>query len=467
VISGVNSNILTISSVSTNWALTYRIVVTNSQGSVTSSPAILTVLPPPTLVGEWFTGAQSLADQSGFTPAGTHDGYAVGNDDANWAAGDAPPGHSGASLITPGVNGAYGIAISNTVSTDANYQQTFDLTLSKKMTIAFWAKYTTPVGGSPFVAKNGVSVGWQFQSDTTTTNPEFTLKGTSTANLQSTSNVTDGNWHHYAGTWDGTTGIRSVYIDGVLTSSLANDTGTMTTAGSYRLVLAGIDTAGTGDANILGPFFSGQLFDVRVYNYALSLAQVQALAGVTPSVSTNAYLSSLTVSPAGTLSPTFASNVLSYVTTEAYGNMPTITVVDADLTATNQLIYLGATNLVASGVASSALSLNSNPAVTNVVNVVVTAQDGVTKQSYIVNVVQLPSQTKPVLTTSVTSGSLNLNWPLDHLGYRLLTQTNNLAKGVSANTNDWATVAGSSLTNTFTTPIVKTNLNQYYRLIYP
>jgi len=60
-----------------------------------------------------------------------------------------------------------------------------------------------------------------------------------------------------------------------------------------------------------------------------------------------------------------------------------------------------------------------------------------------------------------------LNWPLDHLGYRLLTQTNNLAKGVSANTNDWATVVGSSLTNTFTVPIVKTNLNQYYRLIYP
>jgi hypothetical protein len=467
VISGANTNVLTISAVSTNWALAYRVIVTNSsQGSVTSSPAVtLTVLPAPALVGEWFTGAQSLADQSGFTPPGTHDGIDdIGFNTAQWGtSNDVPVGHTGYSIA---FDGTYAVGITNSLNTDSNYQATFDLTLSKKMTIAFWAKYTAPLP-SAFVAKNGNSAGWQFQSDTTTTNPEFTLKGTSTANLQSTSNVTDGNWHHYAGTWDGTTGIRSVYIDGVLTASLTSDLGTMTTASNYRLVLGGIDTVGTGDANITAPFFTGQLFDVRVYNYALTQAQVQALAGVTPTVSTNAYLSSLTVSPAGTLSPTFASNVLSYVTTEAYGNTPTITVVDADLTATNHLVYLGATNLLASGVASSALTLNSNPAVTNVVKVVVTAQDGVTTQSYLVNVLQLPSQTKPVLANTVSSGSLTLNWPLDHLGYRLLTQTNNLAKGVSANTNDWATVVGSSLTNTFTVPIVKTNLNQYYRLIYP
>jgi hypothetical protein len=465
VISGANTNILAISSVSTNWALAYRVIVTNSsQGSVTSSVVTLTVLPAPALVGEWFTGSQSLADQSGFTPAGTHDGVDdIGFNNAQWASGDAPVGHTGSSIL---FDGSYAVGITNSLNTDTNYKPTFDLTLSKKMTVAFWAKYTAP-DIKPFVAKNGTSVGWQFQNDTTTTNPEFTLKGTSTANLQSTSNVTDGNWHHYAGTWDGTTGIRSVYIDGVLTANLTNDLGTMTTAGNYRLLLGGIDTVGTGDANINGPFFNGQLYDVRIYNYALSQAQVQALAGVTPTVSTNAYLSSLTVSPAGTLSPTFASNVFSYVTTEAYGNTPTITVVDADLTATNRLIYLGATNLLASGVASSALTLNSNPAVTNVVKVVVTAQDGLTTQSYLVNVVQLPSQTKPVLANSVSGGSLTLNWPLDHLGYRLLTQTNNLAKGVSANTNDWATVVGSSLTNTFTIPIVKTNLNQYYRLIYP
>ncbi len=37
-ISGANSNVLTIASVTTNWALAYRVIVTNSFGSITSSP---------------------------------------------------------------------------------------------------------------------------------------------------------------------------------------------------------------------------------------------------------------------------------------------------------------------------------------------------------------------------------------------------------------------------------------------
>jgi hypothetical protein len=111
--------------------------------------------------------------------------------------------------------------------------------------------------------------------------------------------------------------------------------------------------------------------------------------------------------------------------------------------------------------------LNPNPAVTNVIQVQVTAQDGVTKQSYTVNVVQLPSQSKPVLTSSVSNGTLTLTWPLDHLGYRLLTQTNNLNLGVSANLNDWATVPGATATNLINLPITTTNLNSFYRLVYP
>jgi hypothetical protein len=170
---------------------------------------------------------------------------------------------------------------------------------------------------------------------------------------------------------------------------------------------------------------------------------------------------------AGALSPTFTSNVLSYATTAAYGSVPTVTVTNADVTATNKLIYNGATNQLASGVVSSGLTLNANPAVTNVVKVQVTAQDGVTVKTYTVNVVQLPNQTQPALATGMSGGALTLSWPLDHLGYRLLTQTNKLNLGVSGNPNDWGTVPGSAATNTLTIPIVSTNLNSYYRLVYP
>jgi len=185
-------------------------------------------------------------------------------------------------------------------------------------------------------------------------------------------------------------------------------------------------------------------------------------------VSTNASLTSLVVSPALSFTPSFIGNTFSYGATVAYGSTPTVTVADANGNATNQLIYNGVTNVLASGVASAALTLNPNPALTNVIQVQVTAQDGVTKQTYTVNVTQLPNQaTPPGLTNSVSNGTLNLSWGLDRLGYRLLMQTNNLNLGVSSNPNDWATVPGSMMTNTLAIPIVTTNLNEFYRLVYP
>jgi hypothetical protein len=180
---------------------------------------------------------------------------------------------------------------------------------------------------------------------------------------------------------------------------------------------------------------------------------------------TNAYLTSFVLNPAG-LTTTFGSNTLSYVATNAYGNTPTVTVVNGDLTATNRLIYNNATNGLASGSASAGLALTLG--VTNVARVQVTAQDGVTVQTYQVNIVEQPSQTVPHLTNSVSGGTnLVLSWPANHLGYRLLVQTNNLNKGVSSNTNDWGTVSGSTLITTTNIAIIKATNNAYYRLVYP
>jgi hypothetical protein len=205
-------------------------------------------------------------------------------------------------------------------------------------------------------------------------------------------------------------------------------------------------------------------YQVIVSNGSGSVTSTVASLTIYPS--TNAYLTSLTLSPALTFTPAFASNGLSYAATEVYGSTPTVTVTNADLTATNQLVYNGTTNLLASGSASSPLSLALG--VTNVVTVQVTAQDGVTMQTYTVNVTELPNQaTPPGLTNSVSNGTLNLNWGLDRLGYRLLVQTNNLNLGVSTNPNDWATVPGSTVTNQMAIPITTTNLNEYYRLVYP
>ncbi len=79
-----------------------------------------------------------------------------------------------------------------------------------------------------------------------------------------------------------------------------------------------------------------------------------------------------------------------------------------------------------------------------------------------------PVSTVPTNIVAVVNGSqLNLAWPADHLGWRLLVQTNHLAAGISANTNDWTTVSGSAATNQVTLPIDTTKPTEFYRLVYP
>jgi hypothetical protein len=180
---------------------------------------------------------------------------------------------------------------------------------------------------------------------------------------------------------------------------------------------------------------------------------------------TNALLNSLTLSPAGTLSPAFAPNGFTYATTVAYGISPTVTVVNADPAATNRLIYNGTTNLLASGAASASLALTLGAI--NVVTVQVTAADGVTKRTYTVNVTELPSQTTPVLTNSVSNGTVTLSWAGDHLGYRLLVQTNNLDLGLSSDPNDWTTLPSSTTTTITNFLVTPTSPAGFYRLVYP
>jgi len=77
-------------------------------------------------------------------------------------------------------------------------------------------------------------------------------------------------------------------------------------------------------------------------------------------------------------------------------------------------------------------------------------------------------QTAPTNLVWVVSGTnLNLSWPADHTGWTLFSQTNNLSKGVSANTNDWMRLTSSATTNQIVIPISPASLGGYYRLVYP
>ena len=66
------------------------------------------------------------------------------------------------------------------------------------------------------------------------------------------------------------------------------------------------------------------------------------------------------------------------------------------------------------------------------------------------------------ITFSVTDGNtLELSWPLDHLGWTLQTQTNANTTGLSTN---WFDVPGSTLTNISVQPIDRARGNVFFRL---
>jgi hypothetical protein len=73
------------------------------------------------------------------------------------------------------------------------------------------------------------------------------------------------------------------------------------------------------------------------------------------------------------------------------------------------------------------------------------------------------------VSTNLDLSTLNgtnvfLQWPGDHTGWRIQTQTNLPTVGLSTN---WATLAGSSLTNQIIVPVDKTNGSVFFRMIYP
>lgn len=247
---------------------------------------------PDTLVGEWAFNdpAHPFIDSSGFRPAGTHDGVALGN---AVLTNDVPTGLTGYSLNLMGTGA---VQILNTRVTEAGYLGTFDDLLGNGMTVAVWVKLNAtwdPTTWVPFVSKRGEdNLGYQLRRYSTGPFAAFTIRGTAGADDPwGLTAYEDGNWHHIAGVWDGRQGIRSLYVDGFLdaNASLTGDFGPPTFAPTNNLVMGARDRSNDGSGTAIEGYFTGLLKDVRIYNYPLSLAQVRtAMAGqvVGPPVST-------------------------------------------------------------------------------------------------------------------------------------------------------------------------------------
>jgi autotransporter-associated beta strand protein len=268
---------------------------------------------------------------------------------------------------------------------------------------------------------------------------------------------------------NGTVGNGGTTLNGgsmTISSSGSVGSGTVSVSNA-TLVVNG--TLGSATVNVLN---GGTLGGGGIINGSSAAVTVLAGGNLTPSVGTTTAgkilnASAVTLNSGSTttlaVSHTHATNDQVYTTVVTYGG--TLTVItnagDAPFQAgdTFQLFraaspsfYLGsftATNLpaLASGLGwTNTLSSNGSISVVTVSTV----------------------NTNPTnIVSSVTGNVLTLSWPADHTGWRLLVQTNNLANGISSNTNDWTTVPGSSgvdletITNNLLLP------DEFYRLVYP
>jgi len=70
----------------------------------------------------------------------------------------------------------------------------------------------------------------------------------------------------------------------------------------------------------------------------------------------------------------------------------------------------------------------------------------------------------PQLGFTISSSSIQFTWPSDHVGWRLMAQTNSVGAGLGTN---WTTVPGSAATNQIFIAINPANGNAFFRLVYP
>ena len=215
----------------------------SNTASATSSPAVPNLV---TAYGMNEGSGTTLADASGTG----HTGTLVNG--PTWVAGQATYGQA---LSFDGLDDAVSVA------TPATYNfGTADFT------IELWAKRTVLGGAQRHLFSKCAATTWALGCKELYFNPsnQLTFGSYATGGTVS-STIADTNWHHVAVTFTDSTNTLQIYVDGALATTA---TTALEADGAGHVVTLG---------NLLGSYpFSGLLDDVRIYNRALTLAEIQA-----------------------------------------------------------------------------------------------------------------------------------------------------------------------------------------------
>jgi len=228
----------------------YKVTADDNAGN-TSSPsnevqAVVPSGPPPGRVGAWGFDEGSgtnVADSSGNSNTGT-----VTN--ATWAAA----GKFGKALTFNGSN-AY-VSIPDSPSLD----------LTTGLTVEGWVNPSVSGGGfRTLLVKErpgDLVYGLYANSDSNRPQSQVTVGGTAKL-LDGTAAIPTGTWTHVAFTYDGTT--ERLFVNGTQVSSVAVSGGAILTSNNPVKI---------GGNAIWGEWFNGMIDEVRVYNRALSAAEI-------------------------------------------------------------------------------------------------------------------------------------------------------------------------------------------------
>jgi len=241
----------------------YKVTADDNAGN-TSSPsnevtAVVPSGPPPGRVGAWSFDEGSgitVSDQSGSNNTGT-----ITN--ATWAGAG---------------NGKFGNALSfNGTNAFVSVPDSASLDVTTGMTLEAWVKPTTVTNFRTIAVKEtsgNLVYGLYAGSDTNKPQSQVTV-GTPRL-VDAPSAIPTGSWSHVAMTYDGTT--ERLYVNGTQVASGAFS-GTISTSNSPFKI---------GGNAIWGEWFNGLIDEVRLYNRALSAAEIQTdmNAAISPSDST-------------------------------------------------------------------------------------------------------------------------------------------------------------------------------------
>ncbi|MSR78390.1 MAG: LamG domain-containing protein, partial [Candidatus Omnitrophica bacterium] len=138
--------------------------------------------------------------------------------------------------------------------------------MSSKATVAAWLKTTATTVANVVSSYDGTN-GYQLNLNSS---GYPTIWSNSGGDLTYSTTVSDGNWHHLAGAWDGTNAF--LYVDGIQKAS-----GARTFSNSTKENQIGAQCTGASSTTCSN-YYNGSVDEVAIYDYPLTPAEIGLLA---------------------------------------------------------------------------------------------------------------------------------------------------------------------------------------------